>query len=558
MQLDANALKKSPLWDHLTDIVAVLLQEKPEAPLELFERLSHYVRDGSLVPGPSKAPHKSREPKAKSALNLSEQSDLTWAKQFINQVAPPKKEKKVNDEGEEEEAGEEEEEDKGFLPDILAEAETFKWCGVGLQETEVFRIMVALKRLLDQKPLANIRFWGKIYGLQKDYYVCEGEIDAERVNEPEGEEAAEEEEEGGPKPTAIYDQLNTYKAKPPPVIAPEARGTGTNKFVYYVATSVDLTVWAELPDVRPEWILAARRICKFFTGDLEAPVTAHPPFPGVEKHFLRAQIARITHGTVIAPRLIFSLTEPPEEEEEDEEGGPKKPKPYTVAAPEEIPEIQATEAPDPEDEEAVKFKTWTEGYMDDALMKLENWVHIQPALTQSQGRASLFKPEEEEEEAGEEEEEVEKPPPPPPEQINPRLSDLAHDAKLRFACHSRNIFSSWSVRKAFHIPSSTNRIYRASSLLWPGAHTFASCVDGKVGAVYANIYIGHAVKRDKRAKTFAPQLPTNPMAEFAMQQDGILQVDATPDDELEFSKPVVPPPAEAAEGEDEGEEEEED
>lgn len=43
---------------------------------------------------------------------------------------PPKPAKKLNEDGEEEEPAEEEEEDKGTLPDILAEADTFRWvCG---------------------------------------------------------------------------------------------------------------------------------------------------------------------------------------------------------------------------------------------------------------------------------------------------------------------------------------------------------------------------------------------------------------------------------------------
>jgi hypothetical protein len=177
----------------------------------------------------------------------------------------------------------------------------------------------------------------------------------------------------------VYDQLNTYKIKPKPIIKPEARGTGSNKYVYFVASSEDLSSWTELPDVKPEWILAARTTKKYFSGDLEAPVKAHPPFPGQEKHMLRAQIARISHCTVIVPRLVFSATDPAEEEEEDEEGN-KKVKPYTIPAYEEIPEIVQSVAPDPEDEEADKVRVWLDGYMDDALLKVENWVHYLPPL----------------------------------------------------------------------------------------------------------------------------------------------------------------------------------
>ena len=47
----------------------------------------------------------------------------------------------------------------------------------------------------------------------------------------------------------------------------------------------------------PEQISVARMIKYMFTGDLNANIDSCPPFPGKERHFLRAQIARISHGT---------------------------------------------------------------------------------------------------------------------------------------------------------------------------------------------------------------------------------------------------------------------
>jgi radial spoke head protein 4A len=52
-----------------------------------------------------------------------------------------------------------------------------------------------------------------------------------------------------------------------------------------------------LPDCRPEHIRAARSFKKMMTGCLNADVDSNPPFPGKERHFLRAQLARIFHGT---------------------------------------------------------------------------------------------------------------------------------------------------------------------------------------------------------------------------------------------------------------------
>ncbi|KAL8002519.1 putative radial spokehead-like protein [Plasmopara halstedii] len=59
--------------------------------------------------------------------------------------------------------------------------------------------------------------------------------------------------------------------------------------------------WVRLPPVRCEQIVAARQLCRYVQGDLEAPISGHPPFPGLEKNFLRAQIARISAGTALSP-----------------------------------------------------------------------------------------------------------------------------------------------------------------------------------------------------------------------------------------------------------------
>jgi radial spoke head protein 4A len=44
-----------------------------------------------------------------------------------------------------------------------------------------------------------------------------------------------------------------------------------------------------------------------FTGNLNATIDSNPPFPGKERHLLRAQIARITYGTVIIPKGLIEI-----------------------------------------------------------------------------------------------------------------------------------------------------------------------------------------------------------------------------------------------------------
>lgn len=55
------------------------------------------------------------------------------------------------------------------------------------------------------------------------------------------------------------------------------------------------------------------------TGDLEAEINTFPTFPGVEKNFLRAQIARISGSTTISPINYYQFNEDEEEEQIEED-----------------------------------------------------------------------------------------------------------------------------------------------------------------------------------------------------------------------------------------------
>jgi radial spoke head protein 4/6 len=104
----------------------------------------------------------------------------------------------------------------------------------------MFRVWLALKQLVDKYPLESIRFWGKLFGTQQNYYVAEvkfqdgkDEEEAEEEEEPPEQEPEqdddEENEEEDPIPKPEY--------KPPPVVPKEGYGVGSNKYVYYVCNS---------------------------------------------------------------------------------------------------------------------------------------------------------------------------------------------------------------------------------------------------------------------------------------------------------------------------------
>jgi len=100
----------------------------------------------------------------------------------------------------------------------------------------------------------------------KDYYIAEGVV-----------EGGEEEGDGG-------EGEDDGKVKE----AIEEKGTGVNKYTYFVANDAISGEWTKLPDLAPSQIESARLIKVCLTGDLDKKIYSNPFFYGQEKHYLRA------------------------------------------------------------------------------------------------------------------------------------------------------------------------------------------------------------------------------------------------------------------------------
>jgi len=547
--VDERNMKESATWNHMKKVVQNVNAERPSNPVDVFETQSHYINTGKALPTATTSIYMDCRPRDKQLVadNQLGRNDAEWATNFSHQYAPVKAATKATEDGDDPPAEDEEEEDKGELPDVVTEQLCFNNFGEGLPETESFRVMVGMKRLLDKEPLAKVRFWGKVTGVVSDYYVVEAKIDEARVPEKDVVEEDAPELVGKP-PESIYQGLNNYRAKEQAKVQAED-AKGVNEFKFYVSNTSDPTNWTQLPDVMPNHIIAARQISKLLSGSLDAPVDCHPPFPGNESHYLRAQIARISHGTLVCPKDIYSTDVEEDAEEELEEGEEPKPKRYEVKPFDEIPAQNTTEAPDAEDPEAVApLKVWFLGFKHDELLECKYWVHSVPQMLQ-EGRVTKFKSEDEDASPDEEEDTNA---PTMNEWINPFLADLGHDATLALPGHSKAEFPAWALRKAYHNASNCERVYLARSLRWPGAYCYAVCEDDKSGATYQNLYVGNGIP-NRLGQVFVPTMPSLPGAEFPVPKVQ-LQKDCTRDDELEFEPAPVAQKLPGEEGE-EGEEE---
>ncbi|EGR29011.1 radial spoke head protein, putative [Ichthyophthirius multifiliis] len=233
----------------------------------------------------------------------------------------------------------------GSLPFVPNFVQQSKWFFNKIDKK--INLIQQLKLLSYQKKdknIKNLRFWGKILGQKKDYYITEGQADFE----DQGEIPPEVEPLGGEEPSV-------------------------NQYNYWVTTDLN-DKWVELPYVTSNQIQLSRKFKYLFTGDLNKQVIVNPHFEsnkksqnkfqyssGTEKELLKCIIVRINHCISVQPKGLKIIDENDETRR-------------TLVDPE---------------EGTFKFPNFN------ALTQIENWVHSKPNIL-NEGRLKHTIPEAEE------------------------------------------------------------------------------------------------------------------------------------------------------------------
>jgi len=170
----------------------------------------------------------------------------------------------------------------GLVQDLTSlNRHVFNQAGIELGEYGSLILQKSLKQLSQASEAKSIRFWGKIWGTQHDYYVVEA-FEPKNLGEP--------------------------------IETSEPRGVGVNEYTYFVSNAA-IGPWVALPDLTTEDLAAARQIKVSFTGNLEREIVTNPFYFKQEKHYLRAQISRIHHATKLVPVGRHKVTEREEKSE---------------------------------------------------------------------------------------------------------------------------------------------------------------------------------------------------------------------------------------------------
>ncbi|KAG8345948.1 flagellar radial spoke component [Trypanosoma vivax] len=405
------------------------------------------------------------------------------------------------------------------------------WAGCGMAEEEAFLLDRSITLLAMEKNLEEVRFVGKIFGTQGDYYIV-----SSRRYVQEGEKVYKE-VNTMPRPARRH--LEVPVQSEPPFV-------GLNRLSFWV-TSNPAAQWTLLPDVTPQQICAGRLIKKLFSGNLDAPVVSSPPFEWNEVVYLRVQLSRIVSSTYISP--LGSLEEPEDDneddEDEDEEDAPNKPKEAKYR-----PLTQPVKGFAMEEDSDVtqwaRLDQWvhSEGYIyengrqtkvpekneeeeeeEEDVQKMEEEEEEEEMEQQEEEERELFTPiqsdylyavvnipeapkiddEEDEEEEEDEPEEVADVPEEDNDDMPPK--PLADD-EVPDDDPTRIKITAWTVRTVNN-NSKKHRVVIVRSLRWPGAIAFAA----EGGKKWGCVYFGNGLK--KTDFSFTPTLAPPVLSECA-------------------------------------------
>ena len=255
----ATVKEKKIIYDnkeHLKELVKELVTLHKEDGYENFEEISMFVREKNtkLDTFQYKLPSK-RVQKCFQHTPLEEKilTEFSLKKKNIAKTIP------------------------NYMEDILQQSKLLEWGGISFSDEEWYKIRMAMKKILIENDCEYLRFFGKIYGINSDYYIIQG-------------------------------LLKSYPMKNPQVHVESRGNEGINRFTFWVSNSI-LESWYELPDITHEQIVISRRFKYHLTGDLNAKVKSFVSFPGKEMHLLKCQIIRILHSSCIVPKGYYKISE---------------------------------------------------------------------------------------------------------------------------------------------------------------------------------------------------------------------------------------------------------
>ena len=157
---------KSDLYSHLTEVFTRIMQHHPNDGFDKFEEISQLVKKTNM---------KVSDPKFDYELLQNGLSNIT-NQQALEYIDKAKKLMKELPEVSVLDRSLLTKDQKYVMPNITEEAAMFEWAGICFGDDNVYMLQKSLKRLAVMSGASPIKFFGKIYGTHKDYWIVKGQL----------------------------------------------------------------------------------------------------------------------------------------------------------------------------------------------------------------------------------------------------------------------------------------------------------------------------------------------------------------------------------------------
>lgn len=173
--LQQRSASGDSLFDHISKVIAKVVDERPQNVVDHFELFSERVRLETFEMNENLLAEAYKEP-SRLAIALKLLPKLIERSQQSMIVTDKEEVEEAVDEDEDEEISE-------VPPKASLWELQFHWnmLGIGLKSEEIFALACSMDRLKENPDLGSCRFWGKILGLKSDYYIVESTLTANTI-----------------------------------------------------------------------------------------------------------------------------------------------------------------------------------------------------------------------------------------------------------------------------------------------------------------------------------------------------------------------------------------
>ena len=158
-------------FDHLSQIIKNVLDERPPDVVDYFEEYSRAIKESKLRTNEFHLEDTYIEPER-----------LIAAKKILPYLKVPPPPDFPGGPIEEEAAGEDEERPEPLVKDVMHLQYYWNFVGFGFPQDQMFLLSAAMRKLEENPIISDCLFWGFIYGLQNNYYVVEAKLSEEEID----------------------------------------------------------------------------------------------------------------------------------------------------------------------------------------------------------------------------------------------------------------------------------------------------------------------------------------------------------------------------------------